>query len=141
MRDSLVSGTKAAGIAVYGRPATIERCEVRDVAPDRAGKFGDGVIIQGASGALRLEGSVVEGCARAGVSVFGASLTIGASALRCNAIDLDVESRWVEATGIVEHEVSLIDSGGTVCGCGDALSRCHGRSAALEPLPPPPPLP
>ncbi len=64
--------------------------------------------------------------ARAGLSSFGAAVTLGASELCCNTIDLN---------GEVSHDKAFVleDLGGNGCGCPEATGACKAISSGLAP--------
>jgi hypothetical protein len=68
----------------------------------------------------------VESSERAGITNFGASVTLSGTALECNPIQIDAES-W---NGV---DPAFEDLGGNACGCQDAGADCTLLSATLEP--------
>ena len=70
--------------------------------------------------------SHIETSARAGLSNFGATVALGASALACNSIDLDGETYHGQP-------FSFESLGGNACGCDPADVACKVQSVGLEP--------
>jgi hypothetical protein len=127
LRGSEVVRTLELGVASVFSSATLENVRVADVAPSTTGTLGDGVSVVSAEtpAFLAMDGSRVEGGARAGVSAFGAIVELAGSMLTCNLIDLAAEP-W---NG---HEAGFIDAGGNTCGCGD-MTPCKAVSSGLTP--------
>ncbi len=73
-----------------------------------------------------ITGSWVTESARAGLSSFGAGVTLGGSALHCNTIDLN---------GEVSYDLPFVfeDLGGNGCGCPEATGACKAISPGLAP--------
>ena len=121
-----------AGIAWLAGTLSLSGSTVRWTEPVN-GLFGDGVVVlrtvgEGDGPSVRLMDSTVEDNRRAGVGVFGGTLEIGDSALRCNAFDLTAEA----ALGF---EASVVNLGDNACGC-DASVECKVVSAGLSPVEP-----
>ena len=115
------------GIAVSGAEATIQGTVVRDTLPLPDGSSGDGVTAFAEGGAsIAVTASRIEGSARAAISSFGSSVELAASAMECNAIDLDGEAFEKAA-----YEFS--DLGGNVCGCSGTSAACKVSSTGLTP--------
>ena len=134
LRDSLVHGCFESGVLVLGSHGTIERTEVRDVAPRASdGLAGDAVAF--VSDARRSDGTlrhaILERAARAGLLVHGADTLVEGCTFGCNPIHLNSESSsaWPD---------DLHDGGGNACGCEGAAVACTVAHATLEP---PEPLP
>jgi len=127
------------GLVVIGMPGRARGLLVRDVRPNEAGLYGDGIAVtfdpgnseRGVSAAtLDLEDVYIEKVARAGIGLFGGDVTIRRSRMLCNRIDVNVES-----TGGLggERPPSLTDGGDVACGCA-TLGPCRAASAGLAPL-------
>ncbi len=143
--NAVVERSRAVGVLLFGASGTIERSVVRGTHASENGTLGDGVSALTSIGApepdvadLAVAGSLVTDNARAGISVFGANATLAASALSCNAFDLDVERHYRrDAAGAwLERDFSMTDQGENSCGC-DAFAPCKAESANLAPAPPP----
>ena len=95
---------------------------------NRDGLFGDGLAVFASAYAASavVTGSRVEGCARAGVSNFGAWLKMGSTTLDCDSIPLDGESSAVGAP-------TFVDDGANTCSCSGASAVCQVLSDGLAP--------
>jgi len=129
IRACIVAHNRDVGIMVMASDATIDGTLVRDT-DVRAldGAFGDGVAVwsdEGSASAV-LTSSRLEGSTRAGLSSFGGHVSLGATLLRCNPIDLDGEP-YAEMPPVFE------DLGGNACGCDDPSLACQAKSAGLSP--------
>lgn len=97
---------------------------------DRGHRFGRIVVyaiaVPGACAAqLSLEGCYVGDNARAGITNFGMSASVGTTTFECNAMDIHGQD---EGTAF-----SFVDLGGNQCGCGGADEVCRVVGATLEP--------
>ncbi|MBW2526350.1 MAG: hypothetical protein JRI23_19375, partial [Deltaproteobacteria bacterium] len=63
---------------------------------------------------------------RAGLINFGAPVTLGNTALVCNALDLAGEPHF-------GRPFAFDNFGGNLCGCGDATEECQAATAGLAP--------
>jgi hypothetical protein len=79
----------------------------------------------GPAGAIMTVSRVTEN-ARAGLSSFGAAVTLGSSTLTCNAVDLNGEAF---------HDQPFVfeDLGVNGCGCPEATGTCKAFSVGLAP--------
>ena len=93
------------------------------MAPLDDGSFGDGVSCMQAS-TVTLTRARVVGSARAGIASFGSSVTLGDSAVGCDAFDLDGEPD-VDGTGAASFALE-----GAACGC-DASEPCQVLHSTL----------
>jgi hypothetical protein len=125
MTSCLVAGNDSTGVFVQTGTATIDKTHVTGTAVDASGGFGDGVATV-ETGSTTLTGSLVDGCARAGVSTFGSALSIGGSAIVCNGIALDGEPG--PATG-TPYSVDVLASND--CGCDPTRTACQVLSSSL----------
>ncbi len=142
----LVRGSSDIGVDLSSSEADVSRTAIEGTAPRLSdGKFGDGLYV-GASlaadasvvaGKARLDGVLVERSGRAGISLFGATVTLAGSTLTCNAFDLNAERTFAfDDLGIpIEREFTLIDESGNACGCDAERVPCAASSAGLEPAP------
>jgi hypothetical protein len=121
-----VEGNHEIGVAVIGADLVADGLRIRATAAAVGdGRFGDGLaVLQGAATAV-VSGSRIEANARAGASVFGASLSLTGSVLECNPIQL---------AGMADADApfAVEDGGGNQCGCGDLVETCHVASSSLE---------
>jgi len=131
LSGSLVERVTAAGLLVLTSQLQAERTLVRGVAARPDGQYGDGLSAVSAIGAatVTLSESRLEGNARAGISTFGAAVSLANNVLQCNAFDLDSEPHEGQPS-------ELQDGGGNWCGCPAASSACKAVSAGLTPPPP-----
>lgn len=88
------------------------------------GTDGDGIA--GVRSAMRIEGTHIEGVARAGLLTVGGHVAVADTTFECNPIDIDGEP-WAG------DEPDLDDEGGNVCGCSGDLHACRMLSAGLTP--------
>jgi hypothetical protein len=128
IQSCLVQDSHESGIVVQGAEATVDGCYVIGTRADSLGRFGDGVLVllDVHPAALTLTNSRIEDSARAAVSNYGSLVTIGSTALVCQAFDL---------AGEVEQFVDygFSDLGGTKCGCPEPNADCIVLSANLAP--------
>jgi len=117
------------GLYLGASDATVQATLIRGTKPGSAdGTAGDGLAAAWAAGGVKAEisGSRFEKNARAGVSGFGAEVTLEASAFDCNGFDLDGE---VEQ----DQPPSFLDEGGNRCGCGADELACQVRTQHIAP--------
>jgi hypothetical protein len=130
---SLVADSLGMGVFVADSELTLDASVVSTALPlEIDGSYGDSVLVAsyGADATANVTGSRIERGARAGISSFSAGITLGGSAIDCNAIDLDGE------TIAMRPEYQFIDLGGNTCGCGVPPDACKVLSAGLTPPPP-----
>lgn len=128
MRATLVADNARVGIFVGDSDATIEDSVVL-VTRDVAGRFGDGlsVLSELAAGAnVWLTRSHIRDSSRAGVSNFGAFVSLGGVRIACAAFELEGERH-------VDQPFRFEDRGDNGCGCPVADGRCVAVSAGIEP--------
>ncbi len=143
LREVMVRTTRVAGVQINGATLDIESAFINDVrAQQMDGLFGDALALQSSIrrsngellvGTANVTGLVVRNAKRAGIGVFGAELTLSASVLECNAIDLALSGRF-DSSGIAENRPVLRDGGNNLCGCG-TFGVCKARSEGLVPSP------
>lgn len=129
LSSSLVSDNCAFGVAMVGADLTIERSQIRATEPEQAtGQFGDGLALAWRHGpsSLTATRSRLSDHARAAISSFGSSVTLGDMALDCNVLDLVGEPYGATAA-------AFTDLTGNWCGCGAAEHPCQVVSAGLAP--------
>jgi hypothetical protein len=135
LRAVLVQDNREVGIGLGGGDATIEWSRVGGTEPGQAdGLGGDGLVVQheGAATTAAVRGTLIESSARVGIVSFGAGVSLEASVLECNAINLDGEP-WEEQPYRFE------DRGLNLCGCADSRVPCQVVSTSLQPPAPVPP--
>ncbi|MEQ9317757.1 MAG: right-handed parallel beta-helix repeat-containing protein [Polyangiaceae bacterium] len=134
MSQLVVDGTHAGGIVVGGGDLTVSDVVVRNVKKQvDVDDFGDGI---GASSTivwipdvlpttLDVTRATISGVPRAGISNFGAEVSVSDTFLDCNAIDLDGEN--------LDVDFVFTDAGGNDCGCGDERTECKVLTTDIEP--------
>jgi hypothetical protein len=138
IRTSVIERSFEFGIAVSTNdaiPSEVTGCLVRGTLPNVDGRFGDGIssFADGGPGALFVTTSRIEDSARAGISAFGARMSIGASVVQCASFDLASEP-FDGAPSDFE------DQGGNVCGCPSADGACLLETLGIEPPEPVAPI-
>jgi len=138
VRGSFVDQSVETGLGVMGADATVDATIVRATATRAAdGAFGDGVTVTSVGfgdvvvpASATLTHMLVEQHARAGISNFGASVSLGASDSVCNTIHLNGE--------IFLTPYTFQNLGGNRCGCPEAiLDACAVQTSGLVPPDPP----
>jgi len=130
-RRCLFAELHEVGISAGAATVTIEASIVRDIAPRPVdGKLGDAIsgfyLPDHDPTLMFVDRAVVAGAARAGISIFGASLELRGSWLDCNLIHLNVEP-------FQGRESAITDAGDNHCGCAEETVDCKSLSATLEP--------
>jgi len=143
LREVVVRGTWIAGVQINGASLDVESAFITDVRAQKVdGLFGDALAIQSSKrrttgellvGAAIVSGLVVRDAKRAGVGVFGATLSLSSSVLECSAIDVAVTERF-DSSGVESNPYELRDGGNNVCGC-ETFAACTARSEGLAPSP------
>lgn len=131
VRRCLVQDNHVAGVSLFGGQVLVEASRIERTAPS-IGLFGDGVLVynyRGAPSSGQVDGSIISDNARVGVAAFGASVSLGDSLLRCNAVDLNGEQTF-------DNAFDLVDEGHNACGC-DTPVQCQAATGALAPPDPP----
>lgn len=117
------------GVLIVDSDATLVGVATEDTLPNVSGLFGDGIAIAqevpGIPAPGFVDASISAGNARAGVAVFGATLTVARTHLTCNDIDVAVEA----LNGL---PADFTNGGDIVCGCGQPVA-CKALSAGLTP--------
>jgi len=108
---------------------------VRDTLPDTTGQYGDafGVATFPDPAELTVTNSVADATSRAAVLNFGAKVTLQATHLQCQLLDLDGEQA-------PNAPYQFVDQGGNLCGCPAATEQCRLVSTGLGPPTALPPL-
>lgn len=139
---SLLQRCPQAGLLVVGSEAEVSEVSVLDI-QQLDGIFGDGLAANtiGAEESplvarLTVDKSQVLRAARAGVTVFGADLSIHDTRLACNGIDLNVETDYATRVdgSLMRHPFTLDTNPLDVCGCGTEVKACRGQSVGLRPV-------
>lgn len=133
VRACRVEQSRHAAIVVKNADATIDATLVRATEVQASdGAFGDGIaVLQDRSVAsAQVTGTRIETSARAGLSNFGASVTLSSTTFECNTIDLDGEKN---AGSDFSFDTG---AGGNACGCGGMATACEALSSGLQPPPP-----
>jgi hypothetical protein len=88
----------------------------------------DGIAVSHAASTAfaTVRSSRVEGNGRAGLSNWGATISVQGSAFFCNPIQLNGELD-------LGSDFAYADLGGNVCGCDGPLETCQVQSSQLEP--------
>lgn len=120
-----------AGLLLEGTTATVDHIFIADtLATVAEGKFGDAIQVLSEVGfapaVANIHNAHVEGSQRAGIAVYGATVSIANSALECNPIDLNGQH-------IGNNAFALSDAGGNRCGCGEEQKDCRVLTTDLEP--------
>jgi len=133
VRRSLVEGSHAAGILVYGGALTVESSEVRDIAPDAQGTYGWGIAAwpsptSGARSQLVVSGSVVERVHEAGIFVLDADATIDSCAVRDTTFDGD----HATANGLLVGRGPSESESASAVVSGSVFERTAGANVAID---------
>jgi hypothetical protein len=140
VKQSVVEKAHVAGLLAAGADVVASDIELHDTQPEPDGdQFGDGIIatsylvyIPGIyPTSLDVSRATVNRSARAGVATFGASVSLGSTAVSCNRIDLDGET--MDADLPTETDFTFEDRGGNVCGCDEHTTTCIVATSNLEP--------
>jgi hypothetical protein len=130
VKGAMVEDNFDNGVVVFGSEARFDGLLVRGTkfrADD--GLYGDGMAMarhpDGPDANGHVVASRIDNNSRAGLAVFGATVTIGSTALVCNAIDLASEVYFDVA-------VTLDDAGFNDCGC-EKSKPCKAISAGIAP--------
>jgi len=143
LRSVRVQRSRYAGISIFGSKVRIEGSAVLDTAAGAdGGKFGDGVGMRPDNGLggvdlvaeVAMDGTLITRSARAGLGVFGASLSLQGSRITCNLFDFHAQRRFgAHSDGTPwEHPFELTDLGNNACGCGTKLTLCVSSSEELD---------
>ena len=127
LNTSVIEGNRSIGLSVVGSTLSMSRSVVSATSPQELDrKFGDGIFaLQFGKTELTISESRIADSARAGVANFAATMSIGATVLECNAIQLDGEA--------LGGDYQFEDRGGNACSCGPEAGVCQVVSTNLEP--------
>ena len=126
---SAFEGGYLGGITNIGSDLSLDGSRVTGVQAQASdGAFGDGldVVVSSTPATATITGSRVEGSARAGIASFGAPVSVAATALSCNMVDLDGETYR-------NTDAAFDDGGGNTCGCDNNVIACEVLSSGLMP--------
>jgi hypothetical protein len=131
LRGSLIERSLDLGLVAYNSVAVVESSAIVTTMPNTQGIFGDGLsavhAVEGfAPASMVVTASRIEESTRAGLSSFGAFVSLEKSAVTCSAFQLGGES----SLGV---PFQFDDIGGNACGCPVASDACKVISAGLEP--------
>jgi len=133
MHSCVIENNIEGGIGVIDGDATIADSVIRATLPGYNDLFGDGIDVwaleQPATAVVT--GSLIVQNARVGIGSFGAKLSLGKTALECNAIHLDGE-----ASMMTSYEFE--DLGEDTCGCAPESDTCRVVTSNLAPPDPVP---
>jgi len=129
IRASVIENSVASGANLSASQVAITGLLVRGVEPNSQGLLGDGIsvfiVAEHPTGAV-VRGSVFADTLRAGLSNFGATVSIEDSRFDCNAFALNGQD-----VGLSPFTIN--DLGGNGCGCNGDHEECKVLSANLEP--------
>jgi hypothetical protein len=112
-----------------GSTLTLYGTLIEDTFATSAGLYGDGVVLDAVpqlAASIQVDWTAVRGSTRAGVSNFGALVSLGNTQIVCGAFALNGEDKS-DADYLYE------DRGGNTCGCPEPNAQCTVVSASLEP--------
>jgi hypothetical protein len=128
LSHSLIENNHDIGLAVVSTEIVVEATAIGPTLMRASdGLFGDGVAISSEPTPALADIAVcaISDSERAGLSLFGGSVTLSGTRLSCSAFDLNAATH----NGV---EPRFDDGGGNVCGC-DAEVACRAQSATLQP--------
>jgi hypothetical protein len=125
---SVIEKSQGFGVALLFADVALDATVIRNTTALDADKIGDGlsaVRFLGTTSA-RVDHCLIADSARAGISNFGATVSIAESAVRCAAFDLEGEP----SAGV---PFTFDDRGGNTCGCPAGDRPCEAVSVGLAP--------
>jgi hypothetical protein len=128
VRGSVVQRTHEFGIATVGTNLLIEDTLITDTLAEPATQsYGDGMACAATTvpAALTVVRSRIERSARAGLTNFGSEVTLSASELLCNPLDLNAQD--YEGRSYVFH-----DEQNNRCGCDNGSEACRVLTTMLD---------
>jgi len=137
VKTSLIERSADIGICVMSSDAVVEDTLVRETKTVVETQYGDGISAVGdlADATLTLTRCRSETSTRAGVASFGATISIEATRLECNVLDLNGEIFLQSGTTNVPP--TFHDLGGNACGCDGNDVPCEVKGVNLNaPTPP-----
>jgi hypothetical protein len=126
---SSISDCASFGLIASGSQLSANNVTIADVGPTaEGGLFGDGISVMSfeVPGSATLTGLTISGSERAGISSFGASVSLADSLFECNGIDLAAQS-------FETIPFSFQDGGNNVCQCGETVGTCRLQQSELQP--------
>jgi hypothetical protein len=128
LRSTIVERSVDMGVAILGSIASVEGCRITRTQARSDGRYGDGLVAlhEGAETTVHVDASRIESSARAGLSSFGAAISLRAVAIDCSELDLDGEPHDGQ-------DFHFDDRDGNTCGCPAANGPCVAASAGLAP--------
>jgi len=125
---TLLTDNIGQGVLALGGTVSLDQVWIRGTAAKANGIAGDGVTLgwNDVPALGDIQRSRIEGSERAGIAIFGTSLTLGSTELECNTIQLDGEPFGGQS-------FAIDNLGGNACGCGPESETCKVVSAQLEP--------
>jgi hypothetical protein len=127
VRGSLIADNHNAGLFVGGSQATVDSSIVRTtLATDAFGGDGIMVLTNAAAASATIHGTSIEQSTRAGLTTFGASVSLSDSQIGCAAFALTGEPHF-------GSDFTLEDGGNNSCGCDGSYGACKLVSVGLAP--------
>jgi hypothetical protein len=130
----VIAHNRSGGLVVVGADASITGTIVDDTLQQASdGTLGDAIIVSrnmrapGVATTATISGCAIGDSTRAGVSNFGAQVSIDGTSLNCNVIDLDGEPNGGQGYSFD------LSGGGDACGCDGGTSQCQVLSSGLAP--------
>ena len=133
VRGSLVEQNHDIGLFVSSSDALVEGTVVRTTLPQASdGFFGDGIAVFSleAPASATITGTLIADSARAGLSNFGAIVSLGSTRIQCAGYELEGEA-------YEDQDFVFEDRGDNGCGCPIADGKCAAVGAGLAPPEPP----
>lgn len=126
--NSTLAGNEEGGVVLETGLSTITGNHIMFTAPLPGGVLGDGIILAAIDAQHQMFATVSKNfitiSARAGLSSFGADVSINNNQIMCSTFDLDGEQQ----NGA---NYSFHDDGGNQCGCG-IMGLCQAQSGMLQ---------
>jgi len=128
VRTSIFDASGAVGVYLSGASGTLDEVAIRDTKPSPVnGLFGDGIAVEGVGPASAVLSRVrIESSARAGLSNFGATVSLGDVLFECTPIPLDGETHQGAS-------FTFEQTGPLACGCGGSSETCSVQTSNLAP--------
>jgi hypothetical protein len=128
---STISDVASFGIEAHGDVGvTLDSVLIQSVAAGLDARFGDGVLLAAGAAPAPLSAELrrvrIDAPSRAGVSAFGATVTLTDCELSCAPL-------WLNAEPWLGLESSISDGGGNGCSCNGETAQCQVSSTQLSP--------
>ncbi|MGZ3455716.1 MAG: hypothetical protein ACXVEF_39290 [Polyangiales bacterium] len=134
MFDSLLLDFRMSALLFYGSDVDVHGSRIARSQPrDGEADYGDGIDAawNGAGETtLLVEDTLVEGNARAGVALFGATGSFHRVGFRCN-VGFDLNGSQAAPTAAMTHDFAFTDGGANSCGCGATTASCRVSTDAI----------